>query len=106
MQAGVRVMGELNGTTLNAKLIQVISPNIMPASGKGTVTAVSNDNITLQTKNNSTITVKTNADTKVVKNGQVVGTGTAAITIGSKVKFFGLWDKALDLYTALIIRIK
>lgn len=103
---GVWVMGDMNGNVLNASVVHVISQSIKPAAGRGTVTAVSNGNITLQTKNNSTVTVKTNENTKVVKDGQVVGTGTAAISTGSKIKFFGLWDKALNVYTALKIKIK
>ncbi len=81
--------------------------NTHPASGRGTVTAVSGNNFTLQLNNHgiiSSATVNTNASTTIItKNG--TATTTAAITVGSKVKVKGFWDEISNILKAIKVKI-
>ncbi len=78
--------------------------NLQPAMAKGTVTAVNDDNITLQTTEDTTITVNTDADT-VIKddNGDIAA--QSDIEIGMSAKLLGLWDSVLNVFNAFKIKL-
>ncbi len=101
----VTVNGMLSGSTLTANFVYDMPANKAFASDKGVVTAVAGSNLTVQAKNGASATVATNSDTQVVnKNGDT--TATSDVTVGTKVKVFGIWDNILHVLTALKIWIK
>lgn len=102
----VSVTGTVNGSTIDASVVFDLKPNVKPAVGKGTITAVNGTTLTVQTKNNTSVTVNTDANTQVVKKDGTTGTVAADATIGAKVKLSGFWDSVLNVFNALKIKIK
>lgn len=102
----VSITGTLSGSTINASVVFDLKPNVKPAVGKGTITAVNGSTLTVQTKNNTSVTVNTDANTQVVKKDGTTGTVAADATTGAKVKLSGLWDGVLNVFNALKIKIK
>lgn len=93
--------------TLNARMVYAIPANTHPASGRGTVTAVSGNNFTLQLNNHgiiSNVTVDTSANTVIKQDGKA-SASMADIQVGSKVKVRGLWDEVLNVLNAIRIKI-
>ncbi len=101
----VTVNGTLSGSTLTANFVYDMPVNKAFASDKGVVTAVAGSDLTVQAKNGASATVATNSNTQVVsQNG---GTATTSdVTVGTKVRVFGIWDNILHVLTALKIWIK
>lgn len=100
------VQGTASGNVITANRIVVSPANTHPASGRGTVTAVSGGSFTLQLNNHgiiSSATVNTNASTTVTHNG--TSTTASAITVGTKVAVKGLWDEILNVLNAIKIKI-
>ncbi len=102
----VSVTGTVNGSTIDASVVFDLKPNLKPAVGKGTITAVNGTTLTVQTKNNTSVTVNADANTQVVKKDGTTGTVAADATTGVKVKISGLWDSVLNVFNALKIKIK
>jgi uncharacterized membrane protein len=101
----VTVNGMLSGSTLTANFVYDMPVNKAFASDKGVVTAVAGSNLTVQAKNGASATVATNSNTQVVNQSNDTAT-TADVTVGTKVKVFGIWDNILHVLTALKIWIK
>ncbi len=101
----VMVFGTLSGTTLTASTVFDLEANKQVAAGKGAVTAVNGNNVTVQTKNNQTVTLQTDANTTITKADGSTAT-VADVNTGAKVKFFGLLDKVTNAFTALWVKIK
>jgi hypothetical protein len=101
----VTVNGMLSGSTLTANFVYDMPVNKAFASDKGVVTAVAGSNLTVQARNGASATVATNYNTQVVNQSNDTAT-TADVTVGTKVKVFGIWDNILHVLTALKIWIK
>ena len=104
----VQVKGVITGTSVAAASIVVTPANTHVAAGKGMVTAVSGNTVTLQTTNHgivSNVTVKTDANTQVTKSDGSVG-ATSDVTVGSQIKVKGLWDELLNVLNAIKIKIR
>lgn len=99
-----KVKGNITGTVIAAASVVVLPANNHPAVAKGTVTAVSGSNLTLQTQGNNTVTVATNSNTAVTKADGTAGT-TADVQSGAMVKIKGLWDSVLNVFTAIKIKL-
>ncbi|HEX3100089.1 MAG TPA: DUF5666 domain-containing protein [Patescibacteria group bacterium] len=100
----VHVTGTKVSGTITASVVYVMSQNLKPAITKGTVTAVTDSSITVQTKDNKTVTVNTDGDTQVIAQDGQPAT-LADIDAGSKVKMFGLWDTVLHVFNAIKIKL-
>lgn len=100
----VFITGTKDGSTVAASAVYAKPAHIDPAVAKGKVTASTENTLTVQTKNGSEVTVNTDADTQVWEDGEVVS--LEDVTVGSKVKIFGLWDSIVNVFTALKIAIK
>ena len=100
----VWVEGNLIGNSINALVVHDLDANKEPAARKGTVTAVNGSTITVQTKHNGTITVNTDSNTQFKKASQ--SAVLADVKVGSRVGIWGLWDKVLNVLSAIRIRIK
>lgn len=101
----VTVFGTTSGNNINASVVFDLKANVKPAKAKGTVTAVSGSNLTVQTKNNVNVNVSTDANTQVTKADGQAG-AVSDVTVGSKVKLWGLWDNVLNVFSALKVKIK
>lgn len=101
----VVVMGtKVDSTNITAITVydKVAKPKRVEA--QGIVTAKTDTSLTIQGKHGSTTTITTNGDTKVTEKGTAIT--LADIEVGNKVKVEGLWDKILNIFTALKIRVK
>ncbi len=101
----VVVMGTRTGLNVDATKVMVIPANLRKAEAKGTVTAVSGNDISLLTKKGQTVTVKADANTKISgdhNSPAVVGD----IEVGSKLKIHGIWDSITNILNAIRIKIK
>jgi hypothetical protein len=102
----IHVVGMMNSNnTITANGIYIIPENLQPAMAKGTVTAINGSTLTVQTKDNTTVTVNTDDQTKITNSDHEAVT-TANIEAGSKVKLFGWWDSLLNVFDAVMVRIK
>lgn len=101
----VHITGTKVDGVVTASVVYDMSQNLKPAIAKGTVTAVTDNSITVQTKDDKTVTVNTDGDTKVVDQNGNPAT-VADIDTGENVKLFGLWDTVLHVFNALKIRLK
>ena len=110
IKVGDRVMikGDLeSNNTIEAKSVHAMPANTHPAQARGTVTAVNDDQFTLQLNHHgviSNVTVDTNSNTVVKKANGETGT-TADVEVGSKVKVGGLWDELLNVLAAIRIKL-
>lgn len=100
----VHVTGTKDEGVITASVVYNMAQNLKPAIAKGTVTAVSDNSITLATKDNQTVTLNTDGDTRIVdKDGEV--SANADIEIGTKVKSFGLWDTVLNVFNTIKVKL-
>ena len=85
-----------------------IGKHLHKKSVKGTVTAVNGNSFTLEIKKHKKIigplTVNTSTSTIIKKDGAT--TTMSDIHVGSKLKIKGIWDKTLNVFNAIRIRIK
>lgn len=100
----VHVIGEKTDSNIVATAVYDFAAHLHAAVAKGSVTAVSDDSITVQTDADSTITVNTNGDTKVV-DAEGNATTLAEIDTNENVKLFGFWDSILNVFNAVKIRL-
>lgn len=100
----VHVVGEKTDSNIVATTVYDFAANLHAAVAKGSVTAVSDDSITVQTDADSTITVNTNGDTKVVDADGNAST-LAEVDAGENVKLFGFWDSVLNVFNAIKIKL-
>lgn len=102
------VQGKTTDSKIEARHVVIWPANTHPAGVKGTVTAVSDDTITIEKKDKSgitsSVTVKTDSETVVKKDGEIVP--LSEVTVGETVKIKGLWDRILKVLKAIKIRIK
>jgi hypothetical protein len=99
----VHITGTKEGSTITATAVYNLSENLKPAMAKGTVTAVNDNTITVETKDDKTITVNVDDETKVVTEDTKDGS-IADIETGATVKMFGLWDTVVNIFTALTLK--
>ena len=103
-----QVTGKFDGSVFKANTVMVTPPNTHRAVGKGTITAVSGNQLTVQQNNHgivSSFTVNTNASTTVIaQNGST--TTTTSLLTGVKIKVMGLWDELTNMLNALKIKIR
>src|SRR3989338_5540488 len=105
------VKGSVEGSTIDASRVLIIPPDTHPAAAKGTVTAVSGNNFTIESAHHGveyTVNVTTDSNTQFqTGSGTTTATGTIAdVQVGAKVKIRGLWDEILNVIKAIKIRIK
>jgi len=105
------VKGSVEGSTIDASRVLIIPPDTHPAAAKGTVTAVSGNNFTIESAHHGveyTVNVTTDSNTQFqTGSGTTTATGTIAdVQVGAKVKIRGLWDEILNVLKAIKIRIK
>lgn len=100
----VHVIGTRTDAGLEVTTVYVLPANLRPAIAKGTVTAVNDNSITVQTKDNNTITVNTDSSTEIT-NSDKEDVASADVETGSKVKMFGLWDSVLNIFNAIKIKL-
>ena len=101
----VVVMGTRTGLNVAATKVMVIPANLRKAEAKGTVTAVSGNDISMLTKKGQTVTVKADANTKISgdhNSPAVIGD----IEVGSKLKIHGIWDSITNILNAIRIKIR
>lgn len=89
---------------INATVVYVMPANLSPAMAKGTVTAVTDDTITVQTGDDTSITVNTNSDTQIT-NSDHEDVDQGDIEVGMKAKLVGFWDSVLNVFNAIKIKL-
>ena len=101
----VSVLGTKTDTNISATRVFVIPENFRKAEAKGTVTAVSGNDITMTTKKGKTVTVKVDGSTQILKEHHQSAL-LSDIIVGSKLKVHGTWDSILNILNAVRIKIK
>jgi hypothetical protein len=101
----VHVNGQLTDNNVDANVVFVMPANLKAAIAEGTVTAVNDDSITLQTKEDgTTITVNTTDDTKITnEDGETVA--QSEIETGVKAEIKGFWDSVKNVFNAIKIQL-
>lgn len=100
----VHITGTIIDTTITASVVYTLPANLKPTVAKGTVTAVTDNTMTVLTKDNQTISVNTDTNTQVVTQDHQPAT-LADVQTGAKVKLFGLWDSVLNVFNAIKIKL-
>ena len=98
------VIGDRTDNSIDATKVFDFEANLKPAIAKGTVTAVTDDSITVQTDADSTVTVNTNGETKVI-DADGNATTMAEVDTNDEVKLFGFWNSMLNVFHAIKIRL-
>lgn len=101
----VSVLGTKTDTNISAVRVFLIPENLRKAEAKGTVTAVSGNDVTIQTKKGKTVTVKVDSSTQILGDHHEPAT-LSDIIVGSKLKVKGTWDSILNILNAVRIKIK